>query len=62
MMQINVLVSWSVETLLIDRSTLHPDFIGIILFSFSFTLHRILMIILTFISQRPCLRFSSTGV
>ena len=51
-----------VETLLIDRSTLYPDFIGIILFSFSFTLHRILMIIFTFISQRPCLRFSSTGV
>jgi hypothetical protein len=48
MMQINVLVRWSVETLLIDRSTLYPDFIGIILFLINFTLYRILIIILTF--------------
>jgi hypothetical protein len=48
MMQINVLVRWSVETLLIDRSTLYPNFIGIILFLINFTLYRILIIILTF--------------
>ena len=37
-----------VETLLIDRSTLLADFIGIILFLINFTLYRILIIILTF--------------
>jgi hypothetical protein len=54
------------ETLLIDRRTLYPDFIGIILFLINFTLYHIL--ILTFLSivitssQHPYLLLSSTGV